>query len=54
MIREQRPQSYNLPKMELRELPSVDELLRDELFAAEPRELVVESARTALARARLS
>jgi len=38
--------------MELRDLPSVDELARDERFAGEPRELVLESARAGLERAR--
>jgi L-seryl-tRNA(Ser) seleniumtransferase len=38
--------------MELRELPSVDELLRDPSLADEPRPLLVEAARDALARAR--
>ncbi len=38
--------------MELGDLPSVDELLRDRLFADEPRELVADSARAALAHAR--
>jgi L-seryl-tRNA(Ser) seleniumtransferase len=38
--------------MELRDLPSVDELLRDSRFAGQPRELVVESARTVLGQAR--
>ena len=38
--------------MELRDLPSVDELARDERLAAEPPALVVEAARSALARAR--
>jgi L-seryl-tRNA(Ser) seleniumtransferase len=37
----------------LRDLPSVDELLRDERLAAEPHDLVVTAARTVLARARL-
>jgi L-seryl-tRNA(Ser) seleniumtransferase len=36
----------------LRDLPSVDELLRDERLAAEPHDLVVSAARTVLARAR--
>jgi L-seryl-tRNA(Ser) seleniumtransferase len=36
----------------LRDLPSVDELVRDERLAAEPHALVVEAARTALDRAR--
>jgi L-seryl-tRNA(Ser) seleniumtransferase len=36
----------------LRDLPSVDELLRDERLASEPRELVVAAARTALDAAR--
>jgi L-seryl-tRNA(Ser) seleniumtransferase len=38
--------------MELRDLPSVDELLRDERLAGAPRGLVVDAARRALARAR--
>ena len=38
--------------MKLRDLPSVDELLRDERLASEPRELVLAAARTALGRAR--
>ncbi|MDX6477594.1 MAG: L-seryl-tRNA(Ser) seleniumtransferase [Gaiellaceae bacterium] len=38
--------------MRLRDLPSVDELLRDERLAAEPRSLALAAARTALARAR--
>ncbi len=38
--------------MELRDLPSVDELARDERLAAEPAALAVEAARAALARAR--
>ncbi len=38
--------------MELRDLPSVDELVRDARFSDQPRELVVESARAALDRAR--
>ena len=38
--------------MELRDLPSVDELLRDSRFSGQPRDLVVESARAALTRAR--
>jgi L-seryl-tRNA(Ser) seleniumtransferase len=37
----------------LRDLPSVDELLRDERLATEPHDLVVASARTVLTRARL-
>jgi L-seryl-tRNA(Ser) seleniumtransferase len=37
----------------LRDLPSIDELLRDERLAAEPHELVVSAARTVLTRARL-
>jgi L-seryl-tRNA(Ser) seleniumtransferase len=36
----------------LRDLPSVDELLRDQRLAAEPHELAVAAARTALERAR--
>jgi L-seryl-tRNA(Ser) seleniumtransferase len=38
--------------MKLRDLPSVDELVRDEQLAAQPRALAVEAARAALARAR--
>jgi L-seryl-tRNA(Ser) seleniumtransferase len=38
--------------MRLRDLPSVDELSRDERLAGEPPALAVEAARTALARAR--
>src|SRR5207244_10944890 len=38
--------------MELRELPSVDELLRDERLAREPHGLALEAARAALERAR--
>src|SRR6266511_1454380 len=38
--------------MELRDLPSVDELVRDARFSGEPHGLVVESARAALDRAR--
>ena len=38
--------------MELRDLPSVDELARDERLAGEPPALAVEAARSALARAR--
>jgi L-seryl-tRNA(Ser) seleniumtransferase len=38
--------------MDLRELPAVDELLRDERLAREPHALAVEAARTALERAR--
>jgi L-seryl-tRNA(Ser) seleniumtransferase len=38
--------------MELRDLPSVDELARDERLAGEPAALAVEAARAALARAR--
>jgi L-seryl-tRNA(Ser) seleniumtransferase len=38
--------------MRLRDLPSVDELARDERLAGEPRALAVEAARAALARAR--
>jgi L-seryl-tRNA(Ser) seleniumtransferase len=37
----------------LRDLPSVDELLRDERLAAEPHDLAVAAARTVLAQARL-
>jgi L-seryl-tRNA(Ser) seleniumtransferase len=39
--------------VKLRDLPSVDELLRDERLASEPHELVVAAARTALERARV-
>ena len=39
--------------MNLRDLPSVDELLRDERLASEPHELVVAAARTALESARV-
>jgi L-seryl-tRNA(Ser) seleniumtransferase len=38
--------------MKLRDLPSVDELVRDGRLAAEPRALAVEAARVALSRAR--
>jgi L-seryl-tRNA(Ser) seleniumtransferase len=38
--------------VKLRDLPSVDELLRDERLAREPHDLAVEAARSALARAR--
>jgi L-seryl-tRNA(Ser) seleniumtransferase len=38
--------------VKLRDLPSVDELLRDERLAAEPHELAVAAARSALERAR--
>ena len=38
--------------MELRDLPSVDELARDERLAGEPPPLAIEAARSALARAR--
>jgi len=38
--------------MELRDLPSVDELVRDDRLAGEPPALAVEAARAALARAR--
>src|ERR1043166_6985577 len=38
--------------MELRDLPSVDELARDDRLAGQPAALAVEAARTALARAR--
>jgi L-seryl-tRNA(Ser) seleniumtransferase len=38
--------------VKLRDLPSVDELLRDERLASEPHELAVVAARTALERAR--
>jgi len=41
-----------LGRMELRDLPSVDELARDERLAGEPPGLAVEAARAALARAR--
>ena len=39
--------------MRLRDLPSVDELLRDERLGAEPHELAVAAARTVLDRARI-
>src|SRR4029077_16822289 len=39
-------------RMKLRDLPSVDELTRDERLAGEPPALAVEAARAALARAR--
>ena len=39
--------------MKLRDLPSVDELLREERLAPEPHELVVAAARTVLERARV-
>jgi hypothetical protein len=39
--------------VKLRDLPSVDELLRDERLAAEPHDLVVAAARTVLTRARV-
>jgi len=39
--------------VKLRDLPSVDELLRDDRLAAEPHDLVVAAARTVLTRARL-
>ncbi len=39
--------------MKLRDLPSVDELLRDERLGAEPHDLVVAAARTVLDRARV-
>jgi L-seryl-tRNA(Ser) seleniumtransferase len=42
----------HLAQMELRDLPSVDELARDERLAGEPPALAVEAARAALARAR--
>src|SRR5262249_62186991 len=42
----------HLAHMELRALPSVDELARDERLAGEPQTLAVEAARAALARAR--
>src|SRR3954452_12902957 len=38
--------------MELRDLPSVDELARDERLAGEPAALVIAAARSALERAR--
>jgi L-seryl-tRNA(Ser) seleniumtransferase len=38
--------------MRLRDLPSVDELARDERLAGEPAAVAVEAARAALARAR--
>ena len=38
--------------MELRDLPSVDRLLADEVLASAPRALAVEAARAALERAR--
>jgi hypothetical protein len=38
--------------MKLRDLPSVDELARDERLAGEPVPLVVAAARTVLGRAR--
>jgi len=38
--------------VKLRDLPSVDELLRDERLSAEPHDLVVVAARTVLERAR--
>jgi L-seryl-tRNA(Ser) seleniumtransferase len=38
--------------VKLRDLPSVDELLRDERLAGQPRELVLAAARTVLGRAR--
>ena len=38
--------------MKLRDLPSVDELLRDKRLASEPHELTVAAARTVLERAR--
>jgi L-seryl-tRNA(Ser) seleniumtransferase len=41
-----------LGRMRLRDLPSVDELVRDERLADEPPALAVEAARAALARAR--
>src|SRR5438094_771595 len=44
--------ALDLAQMELRDLPSVDELARDERLAAEPAALAVEAARAALARAR--
>ena len=46
-----RARSYTL-RVKLRDLPSVDELLRDERLAGEPHDLAVEAARSALARAR--
>ena len=39
--------------MKLRDLPSVDELLRDERLSAEPHDLAVTAARSVLARARV-
>jgi L-seryl-tRNA(Ser) seleniumtransferase len=44
--------SLHFTAMRLRDLPSVDELLRDERLAAEPRPLALAAARNALARAR--
>jgi hypothetical protein len=44
--------SYTSAEMQLRDLPSVDELARDERLAGEPQALAVEAARAALARAR--
>jgi L-seryl-tRNA(Ser) seleniumtransferase len=46
-----RARSYTL-RVKLRDLPSVDELLRDERLAPEPRELALAAARAALERAR--
>ena len=46
-----RARSYTF-RVKLRDLPSVDELLRDERLAAEPHELVLAAARTVLERAR--
>jgi L-seryl-tRNA(Ser) seleniumtransferase len=45
-------QPPTLARMRLRDLPSVDELARDERLVGEPPALAVEAARTALARAR--
>ena len=39
--------------MKLRDLPSVDDVLRDERLVSEPHELVVAAARTVLERARV-
>ena len=44
--------SLHFTAMRLRDLPSVDELLRDERLASEPRPLAVAAARSVLARAR--
>ena len=43
---------YSALRMQLRDLPSVDELSRDARLAAEPHGLVVEAARTVLGSAR--